>query len=175
MSGLLSWHLLMGSCVVVAASVTYLACRQDDDDDYPSVKLVCSSTQPSSSVSKCGLQGHGVTFVMQMAGATFIVVLALFLAFASTTDPNEPNPRPAKFTDIVSDSLITCRRQPLLSTSWYPHERTYHDFDDVLLIIFFSHARYDVNLDSYREVYPEFFPNVRPAYLLSHQPLTDIC
>jgi len=41
-----------------------------------------------------------------------------------------------------------------------PH-RTYHHFDDVLLIVFFSHARYDVNLDHYREVYADYFPNVR--------------
>ena len=61
---------------------------------------------------------------------------------------------------IVSDSLITCHRKPLRSAAWYSYERSYHEFDDVLLIVFFSHARYDVNLDSYKEVYSEFFPNV---------------
>ncbi|KZT19467.1 hypothetical protein NEOLEDRAFT_1077746 [Neolentinus lepideus HHB14362 ss-1] len=35
-----------------------------------------------------------------------------------------------------------------------------HAFDDVLLIVFFSHARYDVNLDYYRGVYGEWFPNI---------------
>lgn len=30
----------------------------------------------------------------------------------------------------------------------------------MLLIVFFSHPRYDVNLDYYKEVYAEFFPNV---------------
>jgi hypothetical protein len=33
-------------------------------------------------------------------------------------------------------------------------------FDDVLLISFFSHPRYDVNLDAYREAYSKYFPNV---------------
>ncbi|VDC00748.1 unnamed protein product [Peniophora sp. CBMAI 1063] len=39
-------------------------------------------------------------------------------------------------------------------------DRKYHHFDDTLLIVFFSHARYDVNLDHYREVYAEYFPNM---------------
>ncbi|KAJ6559904.1 hypothetical protein B0H19DRAFT_944947 [Mycena capillaripes] len=39
-------------------------------------------------------------------------------------------------------------------------ESDYHKFDNVLLIVFFSHARYDVNLDFYREVYSKYFPNI---------------
>ena len=54
----------------------------------------------------------------------------------------------------------SCTRTPLPSLDYFSGERTYHHFDDVLLIVFFSHARYDVNLDYYRETYAEFFPNV---------------
>lgn len=54
----------------------------------------------------------------------------------------------------------TCTRIPLPSEGFFAGNRTYHEFDDVLLIVFFSHARYDVNLDFYKEVYSEFFPNV---------------
>ena len=54
----------------------------------------------------------------------------------------------------------SCTRTPLPSLEYFSGERTYHHFDDVLLIVFFSHARYDVNLDYYRETYAEFFPNV---------------
>ncbi|KAJ7730388.1 hypothetical protein DFH07DRAFT_1066016 [Mycena maculata] len=43
-------------------------------------------------------------------------------------------------------------------------ERDYHALDGVLLIVFFSHARYDVNLDFYREVYAKYFPNVSRAF-----------
>ncbi|KAN0139853.1 hypothetical protein V8E53_002515 [Lactarius tabidus] len=57
----------------------------------------------------------------------------------------------------------TCQRRPLRSSP--PHasdsaSREYTHFDDVLLIVFFSHARYDTNLDFYRDVYSEFFPNI---------------
>lgn len=53
-----------------------------------------------------------------------------------------------------------CARVPLPSERFFPGNRTYHEFDDILLVVFFSHARYDVNLDYYKEVYSEFFPNV---------------
>jgi hypothetical protein len=61
----------------------------------------------------------------------------------------------------------TCQRRPLRSSP--PHasdsaSREYTHFDDVLLIVFFSHARYDTNLDFYRDVYSEFFPNVRRLF-----------
>lgn len=36
----------------------------------------------------------------------------------------------------------------------------YTRFNNVLLIVFFSHARYDANLDFHREVYADYFPNV---------------
>lgn len=64
---------------------------------------------------------------------------------------------------VSPDTVSTqpaCDRSPLPSMNYFSDERTYHQFDDVLLIVFFSHARYDVNLDYYREVYAEFFPNV---------------
>ncbi|EPQ54498.1 hypothetical protein GLOTRDRAFT_77044, partial [Gloeophyllum trabeum ATCC 11539] len=41
-----------------------------------------------------------------------------------------------------------------------PAKKRLHAFDDVLLVVFFSHARYDVNLDYYRDVYGEWFPNI---------------
>lgn len=56
-----------------------------------------------------------------------------------------------------------CNRFPLPSLNYFNGERTYRHFDDILLIVFFSHARYDANLDYYREVYAEFFPNVSSA------------
>jgi hypothetical protein len=55
-------------------------------------------------------------------------------------------------------------RRPLPVSSEYigPGARPdFHAFDDVLFVVFFSHARYDINLDGYREVYSAYFPNVR--------------
>lgn len=60
----------------------------------------------------------------------------------------------------IAESKLACHRKPLPGSSSNTAKRTYHAFDNVLLIVFFSHARYDVNLDYYREVYSEFFPNV---------------
>jgi hypothetical protein len=56
------------------------------------------------------------------------------------------------------DSQCASGRRPL--TIVPSANRTYHHFDDVLLVVFFSHARYDVNLDYYRAVYADYFPNV---------------
>jgi len=54
-----------------------------------------------------------------------------------------------------------CVRKPLpLSTLRSNHSRHYHAFDNVLLIVFFSHPRYDVNLDYYQDIYSDYFPNV---------------
>jgi len=56
-----------------------------------------------------------------------------------------------------------CVRKPLPPSSTYvgPGPRPdFHAFDEVLVIVFFSHPRYDVNLDGYREAYSRYFPNV---------------
>ena len=53
-----------------------------------------------------------------------------------------------------------CQRRPLRVPPLHVG-RNYRHFDNVLLVVFFSHARYDTNLESYREVYSDFFPNVR--------------
>jgi len=54
-----------------------------------------------------------------------------------------------------------CQRRPLrFSPPHGSHRRKFKHFDNVLLIVFFSHARYDTNLDFYSEVYSEYFPNI---------------
>lgn len=62
--------------------------------------------------------------------------------------------------DRIAQAKVACPRKAPPSVSQYEGNRTYHAFDDVLLVVFFSHARYDVNMDYYREVYAEWFPNV---------------
>ena len=71
--------------------------------------------------------------------------------------------------DILSfPGQAVCQRRPLHFSP--PHassgRRRYRHFDNVLLVVFFSHARYDSNLDFYSEVYAEYFPNVRPVLVL---------
>lgn len=103
-----------------------------------------------------------------MLGLAFFLTFGTYVVISSTDgtsnmDVRNSDLKPMKIQDLLSDSLITCHRKPLQSSAWYPFEREYHAFDNVLLIVFFSHARYDVNLESYREVYSEFFPNVGEA------------
>lgn len=64
---------------------------------------------------------------------------------------------------LPSPGPPTCQRRPLHFSPPLDSDsasRKYRHFDDVLLIVFFSHARYDTNLDSYRDVYAEYFPNI---------------
>ncbi|TCD62315.1 hypothetical protein EIP91_007082 [Steccherinum ochraceum] len=145
-SGAFSGYLLLGSLVIIVACVSYLTSRGEEDDEDLYLK-----------------SGPGLAFVLQMTGVAFFLIFGLFLLIHSAddlTDIQNSDLKAAKIQDLVLDSRITCRRKPLPSATWYPYEREYHAFDNVLLIVFFSHARYDVNLDSYREVYAEFFPNM---------------
>jgi hypothetical protein len=68
--------------------------------------------------------------------------------------------------DAIPGLDSACVRRPLPVSSEYigPGARPdFHAFDDILFVVFFSHARYDINLDGYREVYSVYFPNVRIA------------
>ena len=81
---------------------------------------------------------------------------------------------PSDIFSIPPGELVPriCDRRQLISHQLFSHWHSenhndsvadfYKDaFQDVLLIVFFSHARYDVNLDLYREAYTPYFPNVR--------------
>ncbi|KII90860.1 hypothetical protein PLICRDRAFT_548746 [Plicaturopsis crispa FD-325 SS-3] len=105
-----------------------------------------------------------------------VVALALYALFIHgpqhaylptiLNDATPPaNVHPPSIAEILKHTA--CPRNPLPGAQPWPHQRdgsnasdTYHEFDDVLLIVFFSHARYDVNLDYYQEVYAPFFPNM---------------
>jgi hypothetical protein len=115
----------------------------------------------------------------------FFLILFLPLVFAFMTSPLPPRSHSERFvwnnlSDLAKHPLAPhkplpsqsstqeCVRRPLPPSSAYvgPGPRPdFHAFDDVLLVSFFSHPRYDVNLDAYREAYSEYFPNV--SYRLS--------
>ncbi|KAJ7479116.1 hypothetical protein FB451DRAFT_1395716 [Mycena latifolia] len=76
-----------------------------------------------------------------------------------------PHQHPPYNLTHVSDSVApTCVRRPLPPSTLYagphPTRPSFTAFDDVLLVVFFSHPRYDINLDAYREVYSAYFPNI---------------
>jgi len=73
---------------------------------------------------------------------------------------------PHQVVPVQSNSVefSDCKRNPLPPSTVFPgpgeRPKDFHVFDDVLLVVFFSHPRYDVNLEGYREVYSKYFPNV---------------
>ncbi|KAJ7183899.1 hypothetical protein C8R46DRAFT_1186759 [Mycena filopes] len=74
-----------------------------------------------------------------------------------------PRKMPHEYDALLSANETACTRRPLpVSSDWIgPGARPdFHAFDDVLLVVFFSHDRYDINLDGYREVYSQYFPNI---------------
>lgn len=138
-----AFPIVAGSFLVISASIVYLAQHPDADDE----------------------QRHGkrltVPFRRIMSGV-LLLCSVFYLGFtarewrAALRSPSQP----VTVVDVLSAASKTCTRKPLPSRAYWPTERTYHAFDDVLLIVFFSHARYDANLDYYREVYSQFFPNI---------------
>ncbi|KAG2343237.1 hypothetical protein BDR05DRAFT_976047 [Suillus weaverae] len=65
--------------------------------------------------------------------------------------------------DVGSECVTrpgACRHRPLLSHSHRKTLENYDRFDNILLVVFFSHARYGANLDYHREVYSDYFPNI---------------
>lgn len=77
--------------------------------------------------------------------------------------PHQHPPLPVNGT-----TASTCVRRALPPSSRYERpdgaaRPAFGAFDDVLLVVFFSHPRYDINLDAHREVYAPYFPNVRAS------------
>lgn len=60
--------------------------------------------------------------------------------------------------DIENTQLCTPKQSP--SHSFSQPQGNYSHFDNILLIVFFSHARYNANLDYHKEVYSSYFPNI---------------
>lgn len=137
----------------------------------PPNSLAPSSTKPKSSLLSL--------IKTQPLAATVILTLFLPLAFVFMTSPLPPRQRqkphvwnnasilanpPLPPHKLLPAQLSTeCVRRPLPSSSAYVGSGPrpdFHAFDDVLLIAFFSHPRYDVNMDGYREAYSRYFPNV---------------
>ncbi|KAG2145871.1 hypothetical protein DEU56DRAFT_978911 [Suillus clintonianus] len=94
--------------------------------------------------------------------ALVLVVYLLYVSFAMTHENvwTSRAPRP-QWGSTSEPKQGTCRRRPLSS---HLHRKTplenYDRFDNILLVVFFSHARYGANLDYHREVYSDYFPNI---------------
>jgi hypothetical protein len=99
------------------------------------------------------------------------VVLAVLLLLVAATLPRKSQELRQSLPSVSSTFRMAsiypnCRRKPASSSAQTSLNQLYHEFDNVLLIVFFSHPRYDVNLDYYKEVYADYFPNVMSLFEL---------
>ncbi|KAJ1304510.1 hypothetical protein OPQ81_005655 [Rhizoctonia solani] len=100
--------------------------------------------------------------------ASIAVVIATLAISSQGTGVGLQSPRPTPWFDFTSlpptQSKAWCPRKPLPKLSGRKETRkrarVTHAFDNVLLIVFFSHPRYDVNLDYHLEMYQDYFPNI---------------
>ncbi|KAJ7033236.1 hypothetical protein C8F04DRAFT_1104983 [Mycena alexandri] len=84
-------------------------------------------------------------------------------AYAPRRMPHQYDPAYDRVPALTPTDDACIRRQLPVSSAYIgPGARPddFHAFDDVLLVVFFSHDRYDINLDGYREVYSPYFPNI---------------
>ncbi|KAJ7628487.1 hypothetical protein FB45DRAFT_38832 [Roridomyces roridus] len=134
---LLSFGAMAGCTVALAASYIYLKNGQPGDE----------------------LAGESFR-LRRFAGITTSLLAAIVVAhsFQSSRETQYPPSVSQLFRFEAAHPSCHPRTRPAsLRPLW---QSDYHNFDSVLLIVFFSHARYDVNLDFYKQVYSKYFPNV---------------
>jgi hypothetical protein len=164
---LLSVTLLVGLVVALWSSISYVS-----DEFYKSHQVCVTAVRKL----ELGSFPHGCQRLTSqeldysvptrrrrfIAWAIFTVLGLGSILGAIEAVPFRSEKPPAAFDILSFPGQPVCQRRPLRFSP--PHSsdgRKYRHFDNVLLIVFFSHARYDTNLDFYREVYAEYFPNVR--------------
>ncbi|TFY75811.1 hypothetical protein EWM64_g8201 [Hericium alpestre] len=134
--------LIIGCIVMAWASVSYVAAQLQGTQEYQ------DRTELSKTRRTIGIFTFGILILSSVIGA-------IQLRMAGRLH------RPAAESASLFPYRPACHRKPLPVPAVLPYEdRRYHGFDDVLLIVFFSHARYNVNLDYYRMAYAEYFPNM---------------
>ena len=163
--------LLFGCGVASWASVLYVLRESDaEDDTHTQVRPPPSLPRAflhrfSSHRERQDRAPHGRT--RRIVGGAVFAALILSSAYGTSQITSTPSIRPLSVADVIAaPPQPACARRPLAFAPLHsPEARAYREFDDVLLVVFFSHARYDVNLDYYRAVYAEYFPNVSPPRL----------
>ncbi|KAJ7251276.1 hypothetical protein C8J57DRAFT_671921 [Mycena rebaudengoi] len=141
---------------------------------YAAASYFLDAPAPSNAPSKTPTSLWPRPSKFALLGLSFIPPLVLLLSYPLSPIPHSPPfvwegsnlgtapPLPHKLLPTVNST--SCQRNPLPPSSAYPgpgaRPEGFHTFDDVLLVVFFSHPRYDMNLDGYREVYSRYFPNI---------------
>ncbi|KAH9969575.1 hypothetical protein BC827DRAFT_1262811 [Russula dissimulans] len=146
---LLSLTLLVGSIVALWSSISYLS-----KELYKSHHLYDTAELDSSVPTRRRRFIAWLIFIPLGLGSALGAIEAVLLR-------SEKSSATLDILSVPSRAAGVCRRKPLhISPLHAPDSRKYRHFDNVLLVVFFSHPRYDTNLDYYREVYAEYFPNI---------------
>lgn len=142
-----SLAVLAGSSVALWASISYVS-----EELYKSHHSYDTPENESSIPTRRRRSIAGAVFAILGLGSIIGATEAILFRPEHPILASNVLPLPAR---------PACQRRPLhFSPLRDSDSRKYKHFDDVLLIVFFSHARYDTNLDSYRELYAEYFPNI---------------
>ncbi|KIJ62721.1 hypothetical protein HYDPIDRAFT_114413 [Hydnomerulius pinastri MD-312] len=123
-----------------------------------SVVLVLNLRQRSDEQREVSLS----TRRLVVAVATFLVAL-IYVCAVLFHDTVPPLPISLPYwTEVFKphSSTPSCTRKALPLSTLSQSEGNYTHFSNVLLIVFFSHPRYNDNLDFHREVYSAYFPNI---------------
>ncbi|EUC64301.1 glycosyltransferase family 2 protein [Rhizoctonia solani AG-3 Rhs1AP] len=148
--------ILLGICVAVYGLVVFVAERSLGDQEEEPKEV---DVQPEDSPIKAAIA---------LGIACIAVIIATVATSSQGTSVGLQSPRPTPWFDFTSlpptQSKAWCPRKPLPNLSGRKETRkrarVTGAFDNVLLIVFFSHPRYDVNLDYHLEMYQDYFPNI---------------
>ncbi|KAI0269812.1 hypothetical protein BC834DRAFT_863487 [Gloeopeniophorella convolvens] len=138
---------LAGSAVALWASFSYLS-----QELYKSHQLHDTPAyDPSSPSRRRCITAWIILSILGLGSSLGIMEAVVFLP-----------ERPRVGFDMFSLPIDTaCQRRELpFSHPPATGDRGYRHFENILLVVFFSHPRYNTNLDYYREVYSEYFPNI---------------
>jgi hypothetical protein len=95
-----------------------------------------------------------------------VAVISTMAISSQATGKGLQSPQPTVWFDFASlppsQSKAWCPRRSLVKLSGRKDKRGARAsaFDNILLIVFFSHPRYDTNLQYHLDMYGDYFPNV---------------
>ncbi|CAE6477168.1 unnamed protein product [Rhizoctonia solani] len=148
--------ILLGICIAAYGLGIFVVERiSADQEEQPKEMDVQSEESPIKAAIALGI-------------GSIAVIIATVAISSQGTGVGLQSPRPTPWFDFTAlpptQSKAWCPRKPLPKLSGRKETkkraRVTSAFDNILLIVFFSHPRYDVNLDYHLEMYQDYFPNI---------------
>ncbi|KAG9097711.1 hypothetical protein FS749_005696 [Ceratobasidium sp. UAMH 11750] len=147
--------IVIGLCISIYGLGMFITEQALESEDAEQTEDIHGSEEPS---------------VRSAIALGIVGVVAIISTMAVSSQPvgkGLQSPQPTTWFDFSSlppsQSKAWCPRRPLAKLSGRKHKqgaRTSSAFDDILLVVFFSHPRYDINLPYHLEMYQDYFPNI---------------